>query len=343
MKQAVLNLLRVTGAFAPFRLANRRRLLILTYHRFCATDDGLNTSARALAEQLEYLLAHYTVWPLARIAEAQAAGARLPPAPAAITIDDGYRDAWQIALPILRRYQVPATLYVVTGFVDRNAWVWTDKARFLTSRAPAKKIAVTLGRQALHFELSDKEARRAAAARLNAILKRLPEAEKERELERLAALLEVNLPHLPPEEFSPITWDQAREMDAAGIEIGSHTVTHPILTGVSDERLQSELQQSRARLETILGRSVTQFCYPNGACDARVREAAAQAGYRSAVTTEFGFNRSDCDPLALSRIHTEPDMAHFVQSTSGLAEVRKNLRRLRSGTTQGSVFEYHPA
>src|SRR5689334_8128536 len=103
MKHAILHALRVAGAFAPFRLANRRKTLILTYHRF--SDDGAagTTSARALAEQLVYLRARYTIVPLAAIQAHLCDGRSLPSAAAAITIDDGYRDAYEVAFPVLRR------------------------------------------------------------------------------------------------------------------------------------------------------------------------------------------------------------------------------------------------
>src|SRR5215212_7889377 len=130
MKQTVLNLMQASGAFAPFRLANRSKALIVMYHRFTGHEDGQAISARTFKEQLDYLQARYRLVPLSFIGEVIAGGKSLPPGLAAITIDDGYGDAYEIAFPLLRERRAPATLFVVTDFVDRKIWIWPDKVRY---------------------------------------------------------------------------------------------------------------------------------------------------------------------------------------------------------------------
>src|SRR5689334_14152308 len=103
MKEAALNLLRITGSFAPFRWAHRGRALIITYHRFSEREGGARISARAFAEQVKYLAAHYILAPLSQLADCLRRR-EIPPGLAAITIDDGYRDAYEIAFPILRKH-----------------------------------------------------------------------------------------------------------------------------------------------------------------------------------------------------------------------------------------------
>jgi peptidoglycan/xylan/chitin deacetylase (PgdA/CDA1 family) len=99
-----------------------------------------------------------------------------------------------------------------------------------------------------------------------------------------------------------------------------------------DAQLGRELSASKARLELILGCEVSNFCYPNGDADERVRRAAAHAGYTSAVTDEPGLiDARRCDPLALPRIPVESDFAHFAQSTSGFEQLKTHLRRRPSG------------
>src|SRR5262245_8528847 len=131
MKKALLNLMRVSGAFATFRLANRGKVLILMYHRFSNQDDGEATSAQTLRDQLTYLTSHYRIVPLSCVAKLIISGETIPPGLAVITIDDGYRDVYEIAFPILREFQVPATLFVVTDFIEEKAWLWTDKLKFI--------------------------------------------------------------------------------------------------------------------------------------------------------------------------------------------------------------------
>ncbi len=340
LKQTVLNLMRVTGAFAPFRLANRAKVLILTYHRFSAHEEPHKTSAQAFAEHLEYLTQHYRILPLSEIADCLATGRTLPLATAAITVDDGYRDFYEVAFPLLLKQRVPATLYVVTDFVDRKTWLWTDKLRFLTARTPASEVVAVLKGRTLRFALTDHLSRWRAADKINSILKSLPSDQKEDTIKRLATTLDVLVPPLPPHEFGALNWAQVREMDAEGIEIGSHTVTHPILPNVTnDEALRAELSASKTRLEGMLGREVPLFCYPNGRNDARVQRATALAGYRCAVTNLPGLNTAQTPLLALRRICPQPDLAHFVQSTSGFEQWRWNL----TGSASAAMGQPLPA
>jgi peptidoglycan/xylan/chitin deacetylase (PgdA/CDA1 family) len=340
MKQAVLNLMQRTGAFAPFRLANRSKALILTYHRFGEDEAGLKTTARVFEAQLQYLTARYSIVPLSSISEALTNGRSLPAGLAAITIDDGYGDAYEIAFPLLRKYNAPATLFVVTGFVDKACWVWTDKMRFLALKTDAPLIEATIAGRKVEIRLGDHLSRLQAAARANSLIKRLPDEAKDEAIARIALSLDVELPAAPPPEYRPVTWEQAREMDSSGLEVASHTLSHPILTNVMDEQLARELSESKERLEEILGHRVDSFCYPNGGHDGRVRRAVERAGYRSAVTTRPGFNDERSDPLTLSRIHTECDLAHFVQSTSGFEQFKNRLRRVRNSPNGERGYVY---
>jgi peptidoglycan/xylan/chitin deacetylase (PgdA/CDA1 family) len=318
MKGTVLNLLRITGAFAPFRWAHRHQVLIVTYHRFSERDGAGRISARAFAEQVKYLAAHYTLVPLSLL-DSCLQHRDLPPRLAAITIDDGYRDAYEIAFPILREHCAPATIFAVTEFVEGTAWLWTDKARYLTESASARAFEIGIGGRALRLELNGAASRAVAAALINAALKPLSEEARGAMIDRLAFELGVKPPERPPSEYGAINWRQAREMADAGIEIGSHTLTHPILTGLSDARLREEVAQSRDRIQNALGRKVETFCYPNGDYDLRTQREVARAGYRLAVTTDVGLNNALNDPLALRRIHGEYDLARFVKNTSGFA------------------------
>src|SRR5262245_40811278 len=336
MKRSVLNLLYGAGAFAPFRWASRGQALILTYHRFSEREGKAPISARAFAEQMEYLAAHYTLVPLSRLAEClQKRG--VPPRLAAITIDDGYRDAYEIAFPILRKHRAPATVFVVTEFVEGMIWLWTDKPRYLTALAAPQAFEVKIGDRKLILKLTGEDSRATAAHAVNAALKRLPEEARDAAIERLAFDLGVRLPERPPAEYGAINWRQAREMADDGMEIGSHTLTHPILTGLSDERLREEVSRSRDRIQSAIGRKVETFCYPNGDYDLRAQCEVARAGYQLAVTTEVGLNSRRSDPMALRRIHGEYDLARFVKNTSGFEPARERWRRRLSRRDRRAV------
>ena len=326
MKQTVLRLMQESGAFTAFRLANRHKALILTYHRFSEDGRDGSTSARALAAQLEYLSAHYQLVNLTTLINHLESPYPLPAGLAAITIDDGYRDAYDVALPVLRRYDAPATLFAVTGFLDGQDWLWTDKVQYALLQTRAVRFEGAVNDQSFDFELRNHAARLAAAERLKGHLKTISEARKQSSIATICELLDVELPQRAPQAYAPLTWEEARGLEAAGVEVASHTLTHPILTQVGDEQLDRELNESKARLEAELGHAVELFCYPNGDNDSRTRLAARRAGYRAAVTVEEGFNEKLCDILALRRIHSEKDFTHFVQRTSGFEQMKNRLR-----------------
>jgi peptidoglycan/xylan/chitin deacetylase (PgdA/CDA1 family) len=326
MKQTVLRLMQESGAFTAFRLANRHKALILTYHRFSEDGRDGSTSRQTLTEQLEYLSAHYRLVSLARLVDHLQGSGPLPAGLAAITIDDGYRDAYEVALPVLRRYDAPATLFAVTQFVDGQLWPWWDKVQYALLHTRAVRFEGTINGQPFYFELIDRPSRMRAALRLKTYLKSMTEERKQENLATIAELLDVELPERAPETYAGLTWQQAREMESKGVEIASHTLTHPILTQVGDDQLDCELRESKARLEAELRHPVDLFCYPNGDANARIRLAAMRAGYRAAVTIEDGFNDKSSDLLALRRVHSEPDFAHFMQCTSGFEQMKNRLR-----------------
>ncbi|HJQ22788.1 MAG TPA: polysaccharide deacetylase family protein [Blastocatellia bacterium] len=320
----MLNAMQATGFFAPFRLANRGKALIVTYHRFTHSDTDVKTASRAFAEQLDYLTRYYRVVPLSLIAERLRAG-RLPSGLAAITIDDGYSDAYEIAFPLLSERRLPATIFVVTDFVDRKKWLWTDKLRYLVEHAGARTIEGTLdGRDfCVEFEPTDSVFR--AADRVNSLLKVVGNDEKEAAIVRMAAAFGLDLPTAPPPEYASVTWEQIREMSRSGIEIGSHTASHPILPNVGLEQVRRELAQSREQITAETARPVELFCYPNGNYNDAVRREVERAGYTCAVTVECGLNDRHAEPLALKRVHAEYDLPHFIQNTCGFAEVKAAL------------------
>src|SRR5437764_4617036 len=180
MKGVFLRALLATGAFTTFLLANRLKTLILPYHRFSANDAPGTTSIRAFAEQLAYLRSHYAIVPLTSIERHIWHGDRLPAPSVAITIDDGYRDAYELAFPLLRRYGAPATLFVVTDFIDRNAWLWPDKVRFMALQTKAPRGSVAIGDSVIDVALDGPASRLAAAARINASLKASADQAKDR-------------------------------------------------------------------------------------------------------------------------------------------------------------------
>jgi peptidoglycan/xylan/chitin deacetylase (PgdA/CDA1 family) len=248
MKKFALRLMQASGVFAATRAMSAQMARILMYHNFSEGSEPDAVSITAIRDQLEHLCHHFCVVPLSeivsRLRSRKAFGSRL----VALTIDDGRRNFYELMFPLLRKFSLPATLFVVSSFINREDWIWTDKVLWLSGQ-PNRPAELATQRLDSFFR------------KLNQLT---PEVRSE-VITQLAARMEVNIPQAPPPKFEPCTWKQLREMvDSGLVEIGSHTITHPILASISDEESWQEVVASRVQIEQAIGRKIRYFCYPNG-------------------------------------------------------------------------------
>jgi peptidoglycan/xylan/chitin deacetylase (PgdA/CDA1 family) len=301
-KKAALMVLHEGGGLAAVRFLTRRRLRILTYHRFA--PPGRNFAAE-WEQQCRHLARHYRLVTLTDVRQAFEGGVPLPPYALAVTVDDGYRDFYQVAFPIARKYGVPVTVFLATSFLDRKQWLWWDRIYFAFAQAPQRPVEITLAGQA--WQLTPP----GGALPLLEFLATMAEPDRFRAVEDVAAALGVSLPATPPPEYEALEWDEVRDMARQGMDFGSHTCTHPILPQVDDSRLREEIVGSKQRVEEELGRPVQWFCYPNGDWRderGRILQEVASAGYRLAVTTIPGTNATTDLPLQLKRIGVDASL-----------------------------------
>jgi peptidoglycan/xylan/chitin deacetylase (PgdA/CDA1 family) len=291
------------GGLRLARWKNRNGLRILMYHRF--------SDAAGLEWQCRHLRECYRVMPLSEAAARLAGDGQLPPNAAVVTVDDGYRDFSDVAYPLFAAYEIPATVYVVTDFLDGAQWLWTDQVRFAfeNTQRPAFRMELP-GIAPLEFPLRLPDERRRASHKTTEALKLLRNEDRLRALALLPELLAVTLPAEPPAEFQPLRWEDLRRMAETGMEFGAHTRSHPILSRVtSPTELRDEIAGSKRRIEEILGIPVRHFCYPNGLrrdISPEAAEVVREAEYETAVTTEVGMNLRHADPLRLRRIGVDP-------------------------------------
>lgn len=283
------------------RLASKRRkLLILTYHRVLAEFDPLlpdEPTARSFAEQLEVLAGCCTVLPLTDAVRRMRDGT-LPAGAVALTFDDGYANNHAVALPVLQRFGMRATFFITTAYTD-GGLMWNDKvieAVRASRHASVELDDLGLGR----LELSSDELRAKAVGTLLGKLKYLSPEARASAVDAVAARLGAQL---PPRLM--LDAGEIRAMHAAGMEIGAHTVNHPILATLDRATAEREIVASKTRLEGIVGDAVRVFAYPNGRPNVDYTnehvECVRQAGYEVAVSTVRGCASASADVLQLPR------------------------------------------
>ena len=292
------------------RRTEPQRAVILRYHSVSPFDAAtrlyrsgtIAVSPATFERQMRFLAQWYQVVPLSRVVDCLDRGEAFPHRAVAITFDDGYRDNFVHALPVLRSFGFQATVYVATGAIGDGWRFWLARVRACILRSSRSRIDLeSLGQ----FDVSSDRERETAVNRLTRQLKLLTSEERASAIERIAAETGITVPVQGSNGWF-MDWDQLREMAAGGIEIGAHTHTHPILTRLSDESADSEIRKSRDELERGLGRPVHHFAYPNGGGvvnhDARIVGLVRAAGFRSASTSIDGVLRLGADPFRLRRL-----------------------------------------
>lgn len=287
-------------------------LTVLNYHRIgepgdSPFDPGLfSATPEQFAEQVRFLTQNFDVIGIPDLADWERQQGRF----VLITFDDGYLDNYEAAYPILRAYGATAIFFVTSGFLDRRAAAWWDEIAWMVHTT--RREALAANRWTITEVALPPCHRQRALDRLLRTYKSLPGRRTPEFLEFLAEALDTGRCPLPPGVW--MEWSQVREMAAHGMDIGGHTVTHPVLANLSRSEQEYEVRQCRARIEAELGRPIRAFSYPIGqreSFNATTQSCLRESGYDWAFSYYGGFNRPDeANPYDLRRVavesHTSP-------------------------------------
>jgi peptidoglycan/xylan/chitin deacetylase (PgdA/CDA1 family) len=202
----------------------------------------------------------------------------------AFTIDDGYQDFADVAMPIFHEFDCHATVFVVPGVVDGETWFWWDQIEFILRRSARPSLALEIDGEAFRVTSGVSEA-------LSERLKLVSNAQRLECIQELSRLADVPLPDSAPAEYSVMSWDSMRAAERGGVSFGAHTFTHPILSRCSDAQARHEIAFSVERVNAELNAPSRVFCYPNGrSIDFGDREVGVlqQLNLLGAVSTENG-------------------------------------------------------
>lgn len=294
------NIIRKVGDIIAPREKGKGRLCIINYHRILESSDPLLESEpdiNTFRWEMELLADCFNVIPLHDAVQIMKTERMLPRA-VCITFDDGYRSTHDLALPILKELNLPATVFITTGYMEEGN-MWNDRIIEAVRHLPCGQYNLSesgLGT----YTIQTLQDRKHAIQKLTEDAKYLPPKER---LD-LTLLLEsfaggvFNQGHM-------LTREMVCTLAQQGIEIGGHTVTHPILTSLDDKDAFYEIEGGKKQLEQITGKPVRLFAYPNGKVgmdfDERHVAMAKEAGFTAAFTTALGSATHKNDPFQLPR------------------------------------------
>ncbi len=267
-------------------------------------------SAAEFRQLLVWLKKQFDVVSLDTVVDRLASNVGSIPHCTALTFDDGLRNNFTVAYPILQELEVPAAFFVCPDLIDAGQRLWTHEASYREAYLRQEKVDLEalLGR--FGYRSGD----------VKNWMKGLELARRQEVEQVIAAASAAFVPtETQRRESELMSWDEIRRLDPELITIGSHSLTHPILTLVPDDVAEKEICGSAERLRAELGRPIDYFCFPNGDCNPRILEIVMRC-YRAGIGTEFGINRPGMPLDSLLRvcvIPQLPDMAWNMYCASG--------------------------
>jgi len=312
VSEAVKRGLHYGGAFALSRQFLRKgAAVVLRYHSVAEhaesplayIDPGLSVPLEAFDRQMAFLRERYQPVSLEDVVEAVVDGRPLPPLAVAVTFDDGYRDNYLYAFPVLRKYGIPGAFYITAGCVNMGEPLWTSRLRYYFMATGKPSLALDQP-QRKALSLDSPAARNASFAYTIATIK---SAGKQRGGEIFRDVqAKLGVTDLGPLRDTMMTWGEIEEMARGGMTIGAHTLTHPNLPGLPPEEAEAEIAGSKTLIEEKVKAPVLHFAYPNGRgvshFNEPVRDMVRKAGFLSSVTSINGPVCRDDDPFTLKRL-----------------------------------------
>lgn len=279
----------------------RKRIVVLIYHRVLLTKDPLwdgDVDQEAFFMQMKVLKERFNVLPLGEAIQKLNNGT-LPARCVCITFDDGYADNHTVALPILQNMNLPATFFIATGYLDGGR-MWNDTIIESVRYAGGDMLdlrPIDMGIQ----DMSTVDIRRTVIRNILEKLKYESPEKRNQRAEQVASIVGTTLP-----DDIMMTTEQVKKMNEAGMEIGAHTVNHPILSKIPADEARNEIVTSKRRLEDIIGETVDAFAFPNGKphkdYNSEHVDMVRKAGFKYCVSTSWGTVGKGTDVFQLPRI-----------------------------------------
>ena len=303
-------------------MCRTNRLHILAYHRIAnygldyQFDEHLISATPEEFEwQISYLKSNYNIVSFKDVIQTLAKHGELPQRAVIVTFDDGFYDNYEIAYPLLIKYKVPATFFITTGYINKRHLFWFDQCAYICKKISTKLVLYGAKHNKLYTIDNRITKCGDPAYQLLKIMKQISNIDRLSVIDQLNKyMVNNNLVIDSDDQLNlPMSWENIIEMHKSGqIEIGSHTVSHPILSRLSNEEITYELSHSKLEIEDHLGAVCTTLAYPVGGEDDIndfVIQEAERLGYKMASSYIKGGNNLNYDSnfYKLNRIHIEKE------------------------------------
>lgn len=275
-------------------------LIILAYHRF--VDDNsvyldkgpvMHHPIQEFEKEIVYLRKHYDIICMDEAVNAIRSGQGFSRPSVVLTFDDGYLDNYTLAFPVLRKHNVPATIYLTTSLIGTSNKTWPDQIESALLETTSKQFAHPDLFGGRPLSIATKSEKEKACLAIGQALKRMPHGRRVRILQDVIDSLGCD-GKCGARSRLMLNWDEVKEMEAHGITFGSHSHTHPILSKMPFEQAKEEILRSKNVIEDKLGQPVKHFAIPNGGKDdftAELRAYCEEIGFESVATLIAGINK----------------------------------------------------
>lgn len=293
----------------------RKQPRILMYHRFSGSESNKSVSVNLFEKQLKLIKQDFNVLSLNDLIILHVNNKKIPDNSIVLTIDDGYYDFYKYAYPLLKKYSTPATFFITTSFTSQKIWLWPDIIQYVIDNTQVENLIINLNSNKV-IDLSKKN----SWERIVQYLISLKNHKRLEFINKLCADAKVNLPAVPTSHYSAASWENIYEMSNNGIEIGCHTLTHPILSSIeSNNLLKNEVIDSKKIIEEKLQTEIYSFCFPNGSnkdFNDNVKSIVKKAGYSCSVSATLNDDLFN-DLYEIGRISAGSSMKQFIKSAYG--------------------------
>jgi peptidoglycan/xylan/chitin deacetylase (PgdA/CDA1 family) len=335
-----------SGLYRLFRQLEGLRdgFIILHYHKVepgkrdngrlpsCSELIGCSTAYEDFIQHMQLLKEYFHPFSLKEAVSCLIKGQSIPKNAVVVTLDDGFKEVFLNAFPILKRYGIPAAVFCpgqifASDGVDRI--IWEHKLFHALDNTQRKEFEI----EGKRYSLLDVEEKYKTTVSILNMLKERPRTLKESFLELLVEELGVNITKATSDQLY-LSREDIFAMKEHGMTIGVHSMTHPKLSKLSGRELEAEIKEARKIIEEVLGETSPYFAWPYGGEDSYNKEAIKmlkESGYLCARSTEYGINNRHTDLYGLRSIYAEVPFLNFVLRTS-VPSILSPLRRILNGT-----------